>query len=77
MSAVHRPMSISKKIACAFGARISMVYIFQAISFYIYDFSRKNWYFKEEFVCKSYFIYTLFRGKSYFIWRKVILYLEI
>ena len=25
---------------------------------------------------KSYFIYTLLRGNSYFIWRKIILYLQ-
>ena len=30
-----------------------------------------------EFICKSYFIHTLFRGKSYFIWRKITLYWEI
>ena len=29
------------------------------------------------FICKSYFIYTLFKVKSYFIWRNIILYLEI
>ena len=42
----------------------------------MYDFSCKNWYFEEVIIFKSYFIYTLFRGKAYFIGRKIILYLE-
>ena len=39
------------------------------MSFLIYALSHKNGYFREVFICKSYFIYTLFRGKSYFIWK--------
>ena len=43
--------------------------------FEIDDFSRKK---KEcfggEFLCKAYFIHTLFRGKPYFIWRKNTLF---
>ena len=78
MSAVYQPISISKKnFARTFGARISNMYIFQAMLFINYNFSRKTWDSGEVSICKSYFIYTLFRGKSYFIWRKIILYLEI
>ena len=58
-----------KNCARAYGASTNNTYIFKAMSFYMYAFSRKNGYFREVFICKSYFIYTLFRGKSYFIWR--------
>ena len=59
-------MSISKKkFARAFGARIKNTSIFQIMPFQIYALSRKNLYFGEVFICKSYFIYTLFKGKSY------------
>ena len=77
MSAVYRPISTSKKFARGFGTRISNMYIFQATLFLNYKFSRKTWDLGEVSICKSYFIYTLLRGKSYFIWRKIILYLEI
>ena len=35
------------------------------------SFYTQKWYHGEVFLCKSYFMYTLFRGKSYFIWRKL------
>ena len=57
MSALYRPMIISKKkFDRTFGARISNTYNFQAISFLIYDFSRKIGYLGEVFICKSYLI---------------------
>ena len=34
-------------------------------------FTHKKKYFGEVSICRSYFIYTLFRGKSYFICRKL------
>ena len=73
MSAVYRPMSIFKKV----GARINNTYIFQVLSFYTYDFSRKNAILGKYFFYVNHTFYTLFRGKSYFIWNNIILYLEI
>ena len=35
-------------------------------------FHAKNGILKKVFICISYFIYTLSRGKLYFIWRKII-----
>ena len=51
MSAVYRPLSILKKIARAFGGRMTITYHFQAMSFYIYEFSRNDWYFGEVIIC--------------------------
>ena len=63
--------------ARAFGAHMSNKNIFPAMSFKIYKIFTQKLYLGKEITCKWYFIYTLFRGKSYFIWRKIILYLEI
>ena len=50
MSAVHRPMRLSKNFDLApFDACISNTYIFQASSFYIYNFFTQNLVFEDVF----------------------------
>ena len=78
MSAVYRPISISKKILLAPSALAQAICVFFKPCYSeIIIFPAKTWDLGEVSICKSYFSYTLFRGKSYFIWRKIILYLEI
>ena len=76
MSAVYRPMSILKKFARALGACISDTHILKAISFYIYDFSRKNgivgrylYVYHTLFILYLEVNHTLFGEKLYFIWK--------
>ena len=56
--------------ACAFVACISDTFIIQAMSFLFVIFHTKIGVLGKY----SYASHTLFRGKSYFIWRKFILF---
>ena len=68
-----------KKILLAPSALTEAIHIFfKPCHSKILIFHAKNGIWgKYLYVLKSYFIYTFFRRKSYFIWRKIILYLEI
>ena len=68
MSVVNRPISISQKFWCISNRPYTYFSSLVILNMPILD---------HIFQCKSYFIYTIFSGKSYFIFIKIILYFQI
>ena len=77
MSTVYQPISISKNVKLVPSALALAIHILIKRLHPKLAFFHKKCYLDQVFQYKSYCIYTSFPRKSYFIFRKNILYFKI